>query len=103
MQGKEVVWYSNADIKDMYWQSNNGNGNGNGFLEFEHPNGSNIFRRYAPPSGIGAFAITVEDGTTYHYSLPVYQYGTYMEANEVTTQIGGLGKMTRQTGVTHRL
>ncbi len=103
--GKHVIWYSNSEIQTLYNFSTNGFGNG--FLEFEHPtattlpNGAatnNRFRALAPPSGIGAFAVTAEDGSTYHYSLPVYQYQTYSESNEVSTSVGELGKMTRRTG-----
>ena len=43
------------------------------------------FRHSLPPNGVGAFAVTVEDGTTYHYSLPVYQRTTYSETNEQQT------------------
>jgi hypothetical protein len=104
--GKQVTWYSNAEIQGFYTTTTNGNGNG--FLEFEHPeattldNGNatnNKFRALAPPSGIGAFAVTGEDGTTYHYSLPVYQYQTYSESNEISTPVGELGKMTRRSGI----
>ncbi|WP_135399364.1 hypothetical protein [Hymenobacter metallicola] len=45
----------------------------------------NAFRIRLPGKGIGAFRVTAEDGTTYHYSLPVYHYATYSEANEKTT------------------
>jgi hypothetical protein len=103
--GKHVTWYSNAEISALYTASTDGAGNG--FLEFEHPKTAvltsgattnNKFRALAPPSGIGAFAVTAEDGTTYHYSLPVYQYQTYFESKEVTTTIGEVGKMTKRTG-----
>jgi|GEM_PF-1688542 len=33
-----------------------------------------------PGKGIGAFAITAEDGTTYHYSLPVYHYTQFSKS-----------------------
>ncbi|MGS2765198.1 hypothetical protein [Sinomicrobium sp. M5D2P9] len=33
----------------------------------------NVNRQNMPPDGIGAFKITVADGKTYHYALPVYQ------------------------------
>lgn len=104
--GKHVTWYSNSEIKDFYGFSTDGFSNG--FLEFEHPsattleNGTatnNKFRALAPPSGIGAFAVIAEDGTTYHYSLPVYQYQTYAESKEISTPVGELGKMTRRTGM----
>ncbi len=103
--GKHVTWYSNSEIQTFYNFSTNGFSNG--FLEFEHPTATtlatgastnNQFRALAPPSGIGAFAVTAEDGTTYHYSLPVYQYQTYSESRELNAKIGDPGKMTRRTG-----
>ena len=108
VQGKHVTWYSNYEILMMY--QNSSNGAGNGFLEFEHPAPAddnlaykNSFRRPLPQTGIGAFAITAEDGTTYHYSLPVYQYRTYTESNEVRTAstIGDLGKSVRRSKKIH--
>lgn len=106
VQGKEVTWYSNSEIIKLYGSSSNGADNG--FLEFEHPTATggieyganNPFRKNLPSNGIGAFAVTAEDGTTYHYSLPVYHYQTYSESNEVQTSqtIGGLGKSTRRVG-----
>jgi hypothetical protein len=38
---------------------------------------NNPWRITLPGKGIGAFAVTAEDGTTYHYSLPVYHYTQY--------------------------
>lgn len=103
VQGKHVVWYTNAEIKTLY--ANSALRVNSSFLEFESPapnsTSNNPFRESLPPSGIGAFAVTAEDGTTYHYSLPVYQFKTFTEANEVRTAstIGdGLGRSTRTTG-----
>lgn len=45
----------------------------------------NPYRVTLPGKGIGAFRVTAEDGTTYHYSLPVYHYTTYSESREKTT------------------
>jgi hypothetical protein len=42
----------------------------------------NKFRANSPEKGIGGFAITAEDGTTYHYSLPVYQYVQHSKVQE---------------------
>jgi len=107
VQGRHVKWYSNRDIINM--TRNPGLFPDNSFLEFGTKSTSNTegyggnfrFRGPLPPEGIGAFAVTAEDGTTYHYSLPVYQFQTYQEANEVwaPTTIGGLGKSTRQEGL----
>ena len=106
VQGKQVTWYSNREIIDFYVNINAGTtsntGADNGFLEYAPlaPSANSPYlQRYSfPRNGIGAFAVTAEDGTTYHYSLPVYQYQTYTEANEVRTSatIGGLGKSTRR-------
>ncbi|MEJ7662602.1 MAG: hypothetical protein WKG07_25085 [Hymenobacter sp.] len=105
VQGKYIKWYSNKEILGTH--PNATSGVDKGFLEFTSPtatgndSGSAAFRQALSPSGIGAFSITSEDGTTYHYSLPVYQYQTYTEANEVqtSTTIGGLGEMlTRRVG-----
>lgn len=106
VQGKQVTWYSNQEILDFYINSTDGADNG--FIEYIHPPTSddnlyykNSFRNvFMPRKGIGAFAVTAEDGTTYHYSLPVYQYQTYTEANEVQTSAtipySGLGKSVRR-------
>ncbi|MFC6225877.1 hypothetical protein ACFP2F_21710 [Hymenobacter artigasi] len=87
VQGKHVEWYTNEEIKAMYVASVNGNGNG--FLEFAQPTATtgstasnNPFRQGLPSKGIGAFAVTAEDGTTYHYSLPVYNHKTYSKSIE---------------------
>jgi hypothetical protein len=45
---------------------------------------SNMFRKLRPESGIGAFVITAEDGTTYHYSLPVYHLRQYARTTQTT-------------------
>ncbi|UOQ75199.1 hypothetical protein [Hymenobacter cellulosilyticus] len=45
---------------------------------------NDAFRVTLPGKGIGAFRVTAEDGTTYHYSLPVYHYSTYSESREKT-------------------
>ena len=42
----------------------------------------NAFRKARPEQGIGAFAVTAEDGTTYHYSLPVYHLRQFTKTNE---------------------
>lgn len=104
-QGKRVTWYSNKEIVRMY--PDYPQGANKGFLEFTGPavaaNSATMlaYRRSLPPNGIGAFSIIAEDGTTYHYSLPVYHYQTYSEANEVrnaSTTGTGLGKSTRRVG-----
>ncbi|QKG55124.1 hypothetical protein [Hymenobacter sp. BRD67] len=49
----------------------------------------NAFRKVRPEQGIGAFTITAEDGTTYHYSLPVYHLRQYSKTNESTDPTQG--------------
>ncbi len=112
VQGRHVEWYSNQEIdQDIY--KNSVNGDGERFLEFYKPvqktlrqwqltgfNGTkdkpvydsvtigttcDPYRFTTPGKGIGAFRVTAEDGTTYHYSLPVYHYTTYSESKEKTT------------------
>ncbi|MGI4760319.1 MAG: hypothetical protein ACRYF0_06415 [Janthinobacterium lividum] len=41
---------------------------------------NNPWRVTLPGKGVGAFAITTEDGTTYHYSLPVYHYTQFSKS-----------------------
>ncbi|GAB3843759.1 hypothetical protein GCM10028822_00280 [Hymenobacter terrigena] len=43
---------------------------------------NNFFRKIRPENGIGAFAVTAEDGTTYHYSLPVYHFRQFSHTEE---------------------
>ncbi len=95
VQGKHTVWYSNTEIEQM--TGTPFVGYPNGFVEFEQPTASagtgNAFRHQLPPDGIGAFAVTTEDGSTYHYSLPVYQFNAYSLAQEqqLPSTVGGLG------------
>jgi len=65
---KHIEWFTNYDIE------NDGTVYDRGFIETEDISGSRTDNTYFDPDGIGAFCITTEDGTTYHYSLPVYQY-----------------------------
>ena len=41
---------------------------------------SNRFRAGLPAQGIGAFVITAEDGTRYHFALPVYHYKQFSKS-----------------------
>ena len=58
---------------------------------------NNKFRKIRPDNGIGAFAVTSEDGTTYHYSLPVYHFrqfsrtGQFISGKEKGVAIGRTG------------
>lgn len=102
VQGKHTAWYSNAEIEHMTGQPFAGYANG--FLDFAPPVAAdgtpNAFRSQLPPDGIGAFAVTVADGSTYHYSLPVYEFVTYTQAHEQRSAatVGSLGKYTSGSG-----
>lgn len=52
------------------------------FYRNETITSNNFFRKIRPESGIGAFAVTSEDGTTYHYSLPVYHFRQFSRTEE---------------------
>ncbi|WP_151087961.1 hypothetical protein [Hymenobacter baengnokdamensis] len=99
VQGKHVVWYSNAEIEQL--SANPGTSD---FLDYNQPTAgigtANTFRHQLPPSGIGAFAVTGEDGTTYHYSLPVYQFKTCTKSseNQLSTTVGHLGSYIKNEG-----
>ncbi|GGF27922.1 DUF5977 domain-containing protein [Hymenobacter cavernae] len=106
VQGKHIQWYSNEEILKMYENSTEGNGTLLEFAHpkasttqeitgyrlvcptpyrtdcYQQPiyktvTSNNPFRKTLPKKGIGAFVVTAEDGTTYHYSLPVYHYTQY--------------------------
>lgn len=80
VQGKHTEWYTNAEIEQM---TTTGTGLAKGFVDFTaRPGTANAFRHALPPNGIGAFAVTTEDGTTYHYSLPVMHYKTFTTSVE---------------------
>ena len=112
VQGKHVEWYTNQEIKAMYATSVAGDGSG--FLEFAQPTASvgtspsnNPFRENLPSKGIGAFAVTAEDGTTYHYSLPVYNHKTFSYSSEqqyntatksISPITGSRGLATQESG-----
>jgi hypothetical protein len=65
--GKHIEWITNYDI------ANNVNLSGRGFIETKSINNRNNETLF-PTDGIGTFIITAEDGNTYHYALPVYQF-----------------------------
>lgn len=103
VQGKHTVWYTNEEILGM--AGSTFSGYNNGFLNFEVPRQlgavRDVFRSSLPRKGIGAFAVTIEDGTTYHYSLPVYNYKTYTQSfeNNHPNRIGdGFGYATKKEG-----
>ncbi len=61
---------------------------------------NNPWRMTLPGKGIGAFAITAEDGTTYHYSLPVYHYTQFSTSyqKQHTDGVEGTGVSTQTIG-----
>ncbi|HEX8548953.1 MAG TPA: hypothetical protein VF691_18450 [Cytophagaceae bacterium] len=71
VQGRHIDWFTNAELRST---DNTVNPVKKGqILEAS----SNFSRTDLPKDGIGGFAITAEDGTTYHYSLPVYNKKQY--------------------------
>lgn len=50
---------------------------------------NNPFRKLMPRNSIGAFSVTAEDGTTYHYSLPVYHFNQFSKSQEINTSDPG--------------
>jgi len=59
---------------------------------------NNPFRVTLPGKGIGAFAVTAEDGTTYHYSLPVYHYTQFGRSDETVGEVSRRGVSTQTIG-----
>lgn len=72
-----ITGYTGCDQSDPNCQSEP-------IMEAQPPVWSNNPCRVTlPGKGVGAFAITAEDGTTYHYSLPVYHYTQYSASRQV--------------------
>lgn len=70
-KSKYIEWFKNSDIvSDLNGQIVKG------FIESESQSGQRNSSLY-DPDGIGAFSITAEDGKTYHYSIPVYQFESF--------------------------
>lgn len=67
-QGKHVAWFSNAEMATDA-PSKSGQ-----IMEYKPlaDNNRRAYRSTWPEHGIGGYAITNVDGTTYHYALPVY-------------------------------
>jgi hypothetical protein len=59
---------------------------------------NNPFRVTLPGKGVGAFAVTAEDGTTYHYSLPVYHYTQFGRSEETVGEVSKRGVSTQTMG-----
>ena len=58
----------------------------------------NFFRTQKPKNGIGAFAVTAEDGTTYHYSLPIEHYRQFSHTRKIKADGTDAGVSTSRTG-----
>lgn len=74
VQGRNIEWYTNAEIISEH-AFNDGV-----FLDFLPLDESKQWRNSLPQKGIGGYAVTREDGFTYHYALPSYtkETKTYM-------------------------
>jgi hypothetical protein len=71
VHGKYIDWYSNRDLNNSFYDSRV-----KLLMEYK-PYGNSerkALRASAPQEGIGAFTVTREDGTTYHYALPIYNH-----------------------------
>ncbi|MCK4662304.1 MAG: hypothetical protein KAT68_05525 [Bacteroidales bacterium] len=80
---KHIEYFTNNDINENYNNCVN-----KGFIEYNSiknkrgnndDDGNAIFET----DGIGAYSITVADGKTYHYSIPVYQYEEFSVREEI--------------------
>lgn len=60
----------------------------NGFIETESQQGLRWNTNLYDAKGIGAFSITAEDGKTYHYSIPVYQFEEFQVFEQRTNPHG---------------
>ncbi|MCF8284526.1 MAG: hypothetical protein K9I48_06075 [Sphingobacteriales bacterium] len=69
-KGKQVFYFTNKQINEEF----NTLKNTSNFLEYNKNSNNEIHRPIDlfPQDGIGAFQVVDIDGTTYHYSLPVY-------------------------------
>jgi len=75
VHGKHIDWYNNEEIK-------NGTPITKGFLDFLPSSQRTTFRNGCPNKGIGGFSVTAENGVTYHYALPVYNFAEYSKQYE---------------------
>ncbi|MBN8696067.1 MAG: hypothetical protein J0L87_06020 [Bacteroidetes bacterium] len=72
-RSKHIEWFTNSEISTSGSTSYN-NAIARGFIDSESQIGQRSNTELYDPDGIGAFSITAEDGKTYYYSLPVYQF-----------------------------
>ncbi len=68
-QGKHIEYFTNSLILENPTDAYN-----RGFIETPSQLNQRNQGDLYDPNGIGAFSVTLEDGTTYHYSVPVYQF-----------------------------
>ncbi len=66
VHGKHIEWFTNNEI--LYRRYGQGQ-----LMDYHRP----LQRQQLPAKGIGAFAVTGEDGKTYHFALPVYGYDEF--------------------------
>lgn len=59
---------------------------------------NNYFRATRPGDGVGAFAVTAEDGTVYHYSLPVYHLRQFSKTVPLDNSVKGVATTRRGGG-----
>lgn len=71
-QGKYIEFFTNAEIAN-----NLASVAARGFIEDLSQYNQRLQSELYDANGIGGFSITAEDGKTYHYSIPVYQFEEY--------------------------
>jgi len=86
--GKFIEWITNEDIYNEEKLVERG------FIETPSITdldeyGKRDIEHYFDPNGIGAINITTEDGKTYHYSLPIYQFERFVYDIDLSLSIDG--------------
>lgn len=90
-KGKIIDFYTNSQIAN-----NEGWIFDNGFINTDCiSNSQRVNQNFSDPNGIGAFQITTEDGKTYHYALPVYQYEKFTKEFEIDNANNGFEQMNK--------
>tara|TARA_R110002096_G_scaffold186511_2_gene365573 strand:- start:9596 stop:14374 length:4779 start_codon:yes stop_codon:yes gene_type:complete len=70
VKGRNVQWFTNKEITNNIAKAK-------GFI-------SKLDRTGLPEYGIGGFMITAENGTTYHYSIPVYNKSYFTKSQQAS-------------------
>ncbi len=78
ISGNFVEWFTNGQIV-------NGTAKSKGFIDCDKIQNTRDNEVDFDSVGIGGFKITVLDGKTYHYSLPVYQFEVFLRKNGTET------------------